>query len=101
MNRPSSGPYFSSDYVNIGLDEAYGLGKYQIEEYCREKGKDVVFMEWLNKLSSHIRDHYGKKLPLWKAADASKDIAFLHLGDKVRWEEMDHGKSEFWKKHRK
>lgn len=47
------------------------------------------------------RDHYGKKLPLWKAADASKDIAFLHLGDKVRWEEMNHGKSEFWKKHRK
>ncbi len=58
-------PHFSSEYVNIGLDEAYGLGKYQIEEYCRQKGKDVVFMEWLNKLSSHIRDHYGKKVMFW------------------------------------
>ena len=58
-------PYFSSEYVNIGLDEAYGLGKYQIEEYCRKKGKDVVFMEWLNKLNDHIRDTYGKKVMFW------------------------------------
>ena len=58
-------PHFTSDYVNIGLDEAYGLGRYQIEEYCREKGKDVVFMEWLNKLNDHIRDTYGKKVMFW------------------------------------
>ena len=58
-------PCFSSEYVNIGLDEAYGLGRYQIEEYCREKGKDIVFMEWLNKLNSHIRDTYGKKVMFW------------------------------------
>ncbi|MBQ8955096.1 MAG: family 20 glycosylhydrolase [Clostridia bacterium] len=58
-------PYFSSEYVNIGLDEAYGLGKFQIEEYCRQKGKDVVFMEWLNKLSGHIRERYGKKVMFW------------------------------------
>ena len=58
-------PSFSSEYVNIGLDEAYGLGRYQIEDYCREKGKDVVFMEWLNKLNDHIRDTYGKKVMFW------------------------------------
>ena len=58
-------PCFSSEYVNIGLDEAYGLGKFQIEEYCREKGRDIVFMEWLNKLSGHIRDTYGKKVMFW------------------------------------
>ena len=58
-------PHFSSEFVNIGLDEAYGLGKFQIEEYCREKGKDVVFMEWLNKLNDHIRDTYGKKVMFW------------------------------------
>ena len=58
-------PCFSSDYVNIGLDEAYGLGKFQIEAYCKEKGKDVVFMEWLNKLSDHIRDTYGKRVMFW------------------------------------
>ena len=58
-------PHFSSEYVNIGLDEAYGLGKYQIEEYCREKGRDVVFMEWLNKLNDHIASTYGKKVMFW------------------------------------
>ena len=58
-------PCFSSEYVNIGLDEAYGLGKFQIEEYCREKGKDVVFMEWLNKLNDHIQKTYGKKIMFW------------------------------------
>lgn len=58
-------PYFSSEYVNIGLDEAYGLGRYQTEAYCREKGKDVLFMEWLNKLNDHIRSTYGKKVMFW------------------------------------
>ena len=58
-------PHFSSGFVNIGLDEAYGLGKYQIEEYCREKGKDIVFMEWLNRLNDHIRDRYGKRVMFW------------------------------------
>ncbi len=58
-------PHFSSEFVNIGLDEAYGLGRYQIEEYCREKGKDVVFMEWLNKLNDHIKATYGKKVMFW------------------------------------
>jgi len=58
-------PHFRSEFVNIGLDEAYGLGRYQIEEYCREKGKDVVFMEWLNKLNDHIKTTYGKKVMFW------------------------------------
>ena len=58
-------PNFTSEYVNIGLDEAYGLGKFQIEEYCRQKGKDIVFMEWLNKLSAHITATYGKKVMFW------------------------------------
>ena len=58
-------PHFSSEFVNIGLDEAYGLGKFQMEEYCREKGKDTAFMEWLGKLSSHIREKYGKRVMFW------------------------------------
>ncbi len=58
-------PYFDSEYVNIGLDEAYGLGRYQMEEYCKERGKDVAFMEWLNKLSDHIRESYGKRVMFW------------------------------------
>ena len=43
--------------VNIGLDEAYGLGKYNLEDICNEKGREHVFMDWLNKLADH-----GQKL---------------------------------------
>ncbi|MBQ7055086.1 MAG: family 20 glycosylhydrolase [Oscillospiraceae bacterium] len=58
-------PHFKSEYVNIGLDEAFGLGKFQIEEYCKEHGKDIVFMEWLNKLNNHVKETYGKKVMFW------------------------------------
>ncbi len=58
-------PHFTSEYVNICLDEAYGLGRYQIEQVCREKGREQVFMDWLNKLASHVRDRYGRKVMFW------------------------------------
>ena len=58
-------PNFSSKRVHIGLDEALGLGKGQTEEECRKKGKEVVFMEWLNKLSDLCRDKYGKTVMFW------------------------------------
>ena len=58
-------PYFKSEYVNIGLDEAYGLGRFQIEEYCKAHGKEQVFMDWLNKLNTLAHDKYGKKVMFW------------------------------------
>lgn len=58
-------PHFESEYVNIGFDEAYGLGKFQSEEYCNKYGKDTLYMEWLNKLSSLIDEKYGKKVMFW------------------------------------
>lgn len=58
-------PYFSSEYVNIGLDEAYGLGKFQIEKECLKKGTDNVFMDYLNKLNDMIKEKYGKKVMFW------------------------------------
>ena len=58
-------PHFRSKFVNIGLDEAYGLGRYQIEEYCREHGKDAVFMQWLNKLNDITTKKYGKTVMFW------------------------------------
>lgn len=58
-------PYFSSKYVNIGLDEAFGLGKFQLEEICREKGKAEVFMDWLNRISAWTKAKYGKTVMFW------------------------------------
>ncbi len=58
-------PYFNSKYVNIGMDEAFGLGRFQIEEYCKEKGKDNVFMDYLNRMSKSIGEKHGKKVMFW------------------------------------
>lgn len=58
-------PHFKSGYVNIGLDEATGLGKYQLEKVCEEKGRDTVFMEWLNKLNDICKTKYNKKVMFW------------------------------------
>ena len=58
-------PYFDSEYINIGLDEAGGLGRFQVEEYCAKHGRDTLFMEWLNKLSTLAREKYGKKVMFW------------------------------------
>ena len=58
-------PHFKSDYVNVGLDEASGLGKFQLEEICKEKGPDNVFMDYLNDLNDRIGSRYGKKLQFW------------------------------------
>ena len=58
-------PHFESEFVNIGLDEAFGLGKGETEEFCREKGKDVLFMQWLNRLNDEIKSKYGKRVMFW------------------------------------
>ncbi|MBQ4145899.1 MAG: family 20 glycosylhydrolase [Clostridia bacterium] len=54
-------PYFTSDRVLIGFDEAYGLGKYQLKEICEEKGEIQVYMDWLNKISDLCEKKYNKK----------------------------------------
>lgn len=53
-------PCFSSEYVDIGMDEAFGLGKYQLEQICREKGKDRVFVDYLEKICDYVRKKFGK-----------------------------------------
>ncbi len=58
-------PHFKSQYVNIGLDEAYGLGKFQLEQVCKEQGADNVFMDYLNRISDLISRKYGKTVMFW------------------------------------
>lgn len=64
-------PHFRSKYVSIGLDEAYGLGKFQTEEACEKYGADNVFMDYLNKLSELCEKKYGKTVMFWSDMIAS------------------------------
>lgn len=58
-------PYFKSEYVNVGMDEAFGLGKFQSKEFCDKYGKDTMFMDYLNKVSDHVNKKYNKKVMFW------------------------------------
>ncbi len=51
----------SSGVANVGFDESAGLGLYQTEEICKEKGKEWVFVNWLNKVADHVREKYGRR----------------------------------------
>ncbi len=51
----------SSDVANVGFDESMGLGLYQTEEICKEKGKERVFVDWLNKVADHVREKYSRR----------------------------------------
>lgn len=58
-------PYFKSGYVNVGLDEAYGLGKYELSEICKERGIDGFFMDYLNDINERVGKKYGKRIQFW------------------------------------
>ncbi len=58
-------PHFRSKWLNVGMDEAYELGKFQMEQYTRMHGKDYAFMEHLNRVDKLARDKYGKKVMFW------------------------------------
>ncbi len=72
-------PYFSSEYVNIGLDEAYGLGRFQLEEYCKKYGKDTLFMENLNRIADYVFTHHGKRVQFWSDMIRSNPAAFAKM----------------------
>lgn len=58
-------PLFQSKYVNIGMDEAGGLGKYQLKEYCEKYGEGTLFIKYLNCLNELIQTKYNKKVMFW------------------------------------
>lgn len=67
-------PYFSSKKVNIGMDEAWGLGRNQLEEICKKQGKLNVFSQWLHKVTQLAENKYGKEVMYW-ADMIREDIA--------------------------
>jgi len=74
-------PHFKSDYVNVGLDEAYGLGKYQLKECCSERGNDGFFMDYLNSINNRIGKKYGKKLQFWADMIINYPDSFKEIPD--------------------
>ena len=63
---------FSSDIVNIGMDEPNELGLNETKEECDKRGIGAVFTEHLKKVCDLISNKYKKTPMFWD------DIVFLH-----------------------
>lgn len=57
-------PNFSSEYANIGGDEPYELGTGKSAKACEEKGKPVVYLDYMKKMNKLV-NQYGKKTQMW------------------------------------
>ncbi len=57
-------PNFSSDFFNIGGDETWDLGKGQSKKVCAQKGKGVVYLNFLKKVQREVSAR-DKKMMFW------------------------------------
>ncbi len=57
-------PNFSSDFFNIGGDETWDLGKGQSKKLCEQKGKDIVYLDFLKKIQREVSAR-KKKMMFW------------------------------------
>lgn len=82
-------PHFSSPLVHIGMDETYGLGGHETEEYCKAFGVDGPFIDFLTKVSRYAKEKYGKRSMFWGdmavkyprcLKDIPKDVIFVDWG---------------------
>lgn len=63
---------FSSDKVNIGMDEPFELGLNETKEACEKYGVGKVYTDYLNKICELISKKYNKTPMFWD------DIVFKH-----------------------
>ena len=63
---------FSSDMVNIGMDETFELGLNETKEACEKYGTGKVYIDYLNKVCKLISEKYNKTPMFWD------DIVFKH-----------------------
>lgn len=58
-------PYFKSPYINVGMDETISIGMGQTKKECEEKGKEIVYVEFLNKVFELANKKYNKVPMFW------------------------------------
>lgn len=57
-------PNFTSDYFNVGCDEAFDLGQGMSREQCEKLGKGRVYLDFLIKIYK-LAEKHGKKMMFW------------------------------------
>jgi len=57
-------PNFSSEFFNVGCDEAWDLGCGQSKKLCETKGKGRVYLDFLKKIQREVSAR-DKKMMFW------------------------------------
>lgn len=84
-------PHFKSEYVHVGLDEAYGFGEYQTKEECEKRGIENVFIDYLTKINNLVNKKYGKKIQFWDDMIISHPDSFSKFPQNVTAVEWGYG----------
>ncbi|MBR2339534.1 MAG: family 20 glycosylhydrolase [Clostridia bacterium] len=91
-------PLFESEYANVGMDEPFSLGKGETKEECDRRGKGEVYVEYLNKILSFVKEEYGKTPMFWddhvmahpdSIPKIYKDSIALVWGYEQEWPQME------------
>lgn len=57
-------PHFASPMVNVGLDETMDLGTGRSAEACRQRGKETVYLEFLQRIHAALKSR-GRRMMYW------------------------------------
>ena len=57
-------PQFKSRYFNVGCDETFDLGQGRSRAACEERGKGVVYLEFLTAIAGRVAQH-GRTMMFW------------------------------------
>jgi hexosaminidase len=57
-------PLFKSRYFNVGCDETFDLGQGRSRAACEERGKGVVYLEFLTAIAGRVAQH-GRTMMFW------------------------------------
>lgn len=57
-------PLFKSRHFNVGCDETFDLGQGRSRSACEERGKGVVYLEFLTAIAGRVAQH-GHTMMFW------------------------------------
>ena len=57
-------PHFASDFVSVGCDETFDLGRGRSRQACAERGTHSVYLDYLESVLDLVREH-GRRPLFW------------------------------------
>lgn len=74
--------HFDSPWFNVGMDEAYELGRGKNAEFAEREGADRLFLQYAEKLHA-LAAARGKRMMMWADAVASSGLLLERLPEDI------------------